>query len=192
MNKKIVIFILILIAIIICLFSILMYNLRSNKNIGAVDNLNAENEQIIQDSSTVPTNSEEVKLSPNAIVTFFKSYSGCNHTLKNTENITPDMVNLSERKFADLYSDWTITKFTSTEVELSKAFNGICGEHFLVKSNNDGYIDIYNIKDDDSLELKEKTEIAVKYLSDSDIKELEAGVTLYGKENLNAYIENFE
>ena len=42
------------------------------------------------------------------------------------------------------------------------------------------------------MEVVEKTEIAVKYLSLEDINELENGVVLYGKENLNSYIENFE
>ena len=51
---------------------------------------------------------------------------------------------------------------------------------------------IYKINSDDSQNLLEKTDIAVKYLSPDDISELEAGVTLYGKEDLNAFIENFE
>ena len=63
---------------------------------------------------------------------------------------------------------------------MQKDFNGSCNEHFLVKSN-DGYVCIYNIKDDNSIELKEKTDIAVKYLSLVDMNELENGVTLLVK-----------
>ena len=193
MNKKTaIILILILMAIILCLFTILVYNLRNVNNFSSTNNLNIENVLDSQNSLVVQTSSEEIRLSPNAIMIFGKNYNDCEHIIKSVENISPEMVNMSEDEFASLYSDWKITKFTSAEVELSKTFNGICGEHFLVKSNNDGCIDIYNINADDSLELKEKTEIAVKYLSNSDIKELETGVTLYGKENLNAYIENFE
>lgn len=78
------------------------------------------------------------------------------------------------------------------KLNCQKHLNGNCGEHFLVKSNPSGYISIYNINTDDTLELKEETEIAVKYLAESDIEELKSGITIYGKESLNSYIENFE
>ena len=102
-----------------------------------------------------------------------------------------DLVNLTKDELANVYSDWQINRFTSSEIELYKEFDGSCGEHYLVKSTN-GYITIYLLKSDDSTELKETTDIAVKYLSLEDMNELENGVTLYGKDSLNAYIENFE
>ena len=95
-------------------------------------------------------------------------------------------------EFSKLYSDWEIKNFSNTDVELYKDFSGNCGEHFVVKSSSDGFVEIYRIKDDGTYELHETTEIAIKYLSDDDRKDLENGVILYGKENLNSYIENFE
>ena len=193
MNKKtIIVFILILISIIICLFAILMYNLITMQNIGTVNFQNTSNIPSVQNSPIVQTSFDEVKTSPNAIVTFFRHYDGCGHTVKITENISSDIVNISEHDFSALYSDWSINKFTSSEIELSKSFDGNCGEHFLVKSGDTGYIEIYNIKDDGSLDLIEETEIAIKYLAVEDVEALESGVILYGKNNLNAYIENFE
>lgn len=192
MNKKsVVILMLILIAIIVFLFAMLMYNLKTVRRIGNnmqnVNNVhNSQNVQVVQ------TNSEEIKISPNAIITFLKHYSNCGHVVRVKENAPKNIVNISKDAFSSLYSDWKINKFTSTEIELSKDFSGDCNEHFLVKSNPDGFIEIYKVQPDTSLVLHEKTDISVKYLSNEDIAELENGVYLYGKENLNAYIENFE
>lgn len=192
MNKKsVVILMLILIAIIVFLFAMLMYNLKTVRRIG--NNMqNVTNVHNSQNVQVVQTNSEEIKISPNAIITFFKHYSNCGHVVRVKENAPKNIVNISKDAFSSLYSDWKINKFTSTEIELSKDFSGDCNEHFLVKSNPDGFIEIYNVKPDTSLVLHEKTDISVKYLSNEDIAELENGVYLYGKENLNAYIENFE
>lgn len=195
MNKKtIVIIMLVLIAIIIFLFSLVFYNLNIIKDIG--DNTNtqvvraSENFEAVA-NNIVNTNSSDVKISPNALITFFKSYSGCGHTVKTREYVSDSMVNMNQEEFCNLYSDWKINKFTSSEIELSKNFSGECGEHFLVKSNN-GYIDIYNIENNGDLNLYERTDISTIYLTADDIAELDKGVAIFGKENLNLYIENFE
>lgn len=194
-KRTVIIFMISVIAIILVLLAILMYNLNKNTDIGI--NSNTEVKKVTYNvEDTIPnnilqTNSSSIRISPNASIIFSKYYRDCGHTVKVKEDITNDMVNMSQDEFNKLYSDWQINKFTSTEIELFKEFPGTCGEHYLVRSNN-GYVCIYNIKDDNSFELKESTDIAVKYLANDDISELEKGVILYGKENLNSYIENFE
>ena len=192
MNKKIIIaLILIIIASVVTTFAIIIYNLKSVQNIGSA-NETIENFQTTSPYTTVPTSYDEVKLSPNAILTFLKHYDGCGHTIKEKENISTEMANITRNEFSKLYSDWKIKNFSNTDVELYKDFSGNCGEHFVVKSSSDGFVEIYRIKDDGTYELHETTENAIKYLSNDDRKELENGVILYGKENLNSYIENFE
>lgn len=192
MNKKFIIaLILIIIASIVTTFAIIIYNLKSVQNISSA-NETIENFQTTSPYTTVPTSYDEVKLSPNAILTFLKHYDGCGHTLKEKENISAEMANITRNEFSKLYSDWKIKNFSNTDVELYKDFSGNCGEHFVVKSSSDGFVEIYRIKDDGTYELHETTEISIKYLSNDDRKELENGVILYGKENLNSYIENFE
>ena len=192
MNKKFIIaLILIIIASIVTTFAIIIYNLKSVQNIGSA-NETIENFQTTSPYTTVPTSYDEVKLSPNAILTFLKHYDGCGHTLKEKENISAEMTNITRNEFSKLYSDWEIKNFSNTDVELYKDFSGNCGEHFVVKSSSDGFVEIYRIKDDGTYELHETNEIAIKYLSNDDRKEMENGVILYGKENLNSYIENFE
>ena len=192
MNKKFIIaLILIIITSIVTTFAIIIYNLKSVQNIGSA-NETIENFQTTSPYTTVPTSYDEVKLSPNAILTFLKHYDGCGHTLKEKENISAEMANITRNEFSKLYSDWKIKNFSNTDVELYKDFSGNCGEHFVVKSSSDGFVEIYRIKDNGTYELNETTEIAITYLSNDDRKELENGVILYGKENLNSYIENFE
>ena len=192
MNKKFIIaLILIIIASIVTTFAIIIYNLKSVQNIGSA-NETIENFQTTSPYTTVPTSYDEVKLSPNAILTFLKHYDGCGHTLKEKENISAEMTNITRNEFSKLYSDWEIKNFSNTDVELYKDFSGNCGEHFVVKSSSDGFVEIYRIKYDGTYELHETNEIAIKYLSNDDRKEMENGVILYGKENLNSYIENFE
>lgn len=195
MNKKtIIIMILAVIFIILVLLGILLYNLNKQTAFGNEQN-NIDIVKIAENihfENTMKTNSEEIKISPNATITFFKHYKTCGHTIKSKEFASDDMVNISQDEFFSLYSDWKINKFTSKEIELYKEFEGSCGEHYLVKSV-DGFISIFNIKGETSeTELLRTTDISVKYLANEDVNELENGIILYGKDNLNAYIENFE
>ena len=195
MSKRTSVIVMIgLIIIIAILLVILLFNLNSKTSIGN-DNIVTINtydspENLLVDG-IVRTSSENITISPNASITFFKHYKLCNHTIKLKETVSNEMVNLTKDEFKNLYSDWDITKFANDEIELYKEFNENCGEHYLVKSL-DGYVAIYNLNEDNSAELKEQTDIAVKYLALEDINELENGIILYGKDNLNAYIENFE
>lgn len=193
-NKVSTITIICLIAVILLLLTILIYNLNKPTAIGNmnVENLNAPlNDTNIISNNILKTSSEKIIISPNALITFVKHYSSCGHTINERDTVSENMVNMDEDEFKKLYSDWKITKFTNNEIELYKEFDGNCNEHYLVKSDQ-GFVSIYKINSDDSQNLLEKTDIAVKYLSPDDISELEAGVTLYGKEDLNAFIENFE
>lgn len=201
MNKKFLVLIIIFSIIILFGISFLVFNFFRNgfeeksPKYSVVDEntniikLNTNNN--VEQLNTINTNSNETKLSPNGYITFFKYYKKCGHMAKEKIKITDNLVNLTKDEISKLYSDWQINKFTSFDVELYKEFDGNCGEHYLVKSTN-GYITIYIINDDNSVELKETTDIATKYLSLEDMNELENGVTLYGKEALNSYIENFE
>lgn len=199
MSKKSFVIILIFsVFFIISLVGFLLFNLNreNNNNSEIADSKTIENSvsnppENIVIPGTVFTSSNPVKISPNCSILFLKHYTKCGHTTRERTNVDSDMVNLSEEDFRNQYSDWQITKFTSSDIELEKNFPSSCGEHYLVKPEN-GYITIYSIKEDNSLEVVEKTEIAVKYLSLEDMNELENGVVLYGKENLNSYIENFE
>ena len=196
MRKDISITLIILaIIIIISIITILVFNLNNKNKISMVNNeinVTTNNvENIINEVVTKVSAANEIKISPNAQITYFKLYKDCGHVVKTKEKVSENMVNLNKSEMENLYSDWQINKFTNNEIELYKEYEGNCNEHYLVKEENE-FITIYNIENSGELSLKEQTEISTKYLSTSDVKELKDGVKLYGKENLNAYIENFE
>lgn len=201
MNKKILIFIIIFTLILLsCLTFVIISTFNkpseeeptklSFENVtNNINNTLTERNDISLNS--INTNYNEPKISPNAYITFYKYYKKCGHMTKEKIHITDNLVNLTEDELQKVYKDWQINKFTSSNIELYKEFEGSCGEHYLVKTTN-GFITVYILNDDNSVELKETTNIAVKYLSIEDMNELENGVVLYGNEELNSYIENFE
>ncbi len=187
-STYLIIIVVSLVAIIIG-FSILVFNIsRIDKKTESSNRKLPEN---VINHNAVSTSSSEIKVSPNATITKVCSYKKCGHTVTVSETIPNSFVNLTEYDFKKLYSEWIVSDFSPSSIRISRTFDGNCDEHFLVRDLN-GYIAIYHIKDDDNFELIETTGIATKYLSQIDMNELENGVTLYGKENLNAYIEDFE
>ena len=200
MNKhKFAILIIISTVIIASLTTVVIYNLTriketpllesETKMINKVETYATAN--IIENKETIETNVSEEKISPNASIIFEKYYKGCSHTIRVRENVTEKMVNMNEDEFKKLYSDWKIIKFDSNEIELYKEFAGECNEHYLVKENN-GFVSIYKINGNGDIKLLKNTEISTSYLSEADVKNLQEGVKLVGKEELNAYLENFE
>ena len=187
MKKKIFLIIIIIsILAIIISFSVLVFSIsKISKN---TESSLPKNEIV---HNTLPTSSSEICISPNATLTKICTYKKCGHTVTVSETIPNSFVNLTEDDFKKLYSEWIVSDFSPSSIRISRTFDGNCDEHFLVRDLN-GYIAIYHIKDDDNFELIETTGIATKYLSQIDMNELENGVTLYGKEKLNAYIEDFE
>ena len=63
--------------------------------------------------------------------------------IKEKENISTEMANITRNEFSKIYSDWEIKNFSNTDVELYKDFSGNCGEHFLVKSSLNGFLLFY-------------------------------------------------
>ena len=70
---------------------------------------------------------------------------------------------------------------------------GECGEHYLLK-DREGKIVIYKILNEDlqNLEEIEETDIYTEYLTDTDKLNIEKGIRVNGKQELNQLIEDFE
>lgn len=168
---------------------VLVNRTNSNSNYEEANVLNTL--QMSNDLDSISTNSSITKLSPDCKITFIKKYLSCNHSIREIQNISPNLVNLSLEEFTGLYSDWSVDEFSEKEVILSKEIPSYCSEHFIVKENT-GYICVYSISSNGDFSLLKNTEIPTKYLPDGDIKELQKGVKIYGKDNLNSYLENFE
>ena len=96
-----------------------------------------------------------------------------------------------EEEIQKQYSDYEIQNFSSNEITLYQERDGSCGEHYLVK-DNEGVITIYKILEDGSLEEEEKTQITTEYLPETDKINMETGIKVNGKQDLNRLLEDFE
>lgn len=198
MNKVILILVSIIIIIVSIITAVVIYNgedeeqakvsiknIEENTTNTLNNTINSDNQNVIE------TNVKEVRISPNAFITFKETYEGCGHTTVDFVEVPEDFVNLSEEELKDKYSDWNIEKFTDTDIILSKDFEGSCDEHFIVKDVN-GVVTVFKIKEDGTEEEYQTTDIATEYLTDTDKIEMENGIRVNGKQNLNQLIEDYE
>lgn len=155
-------------------------------------NSNIEKENNMESNeNTIETNSEEEeKISPNCVVTEKIYYKGCSHTTSSYNNIKEELVNKTKKEFEKEYSDWQIEKFTSNEIVIYKEVQGDCGEHYIVRSKN-GQVIIYQ-KTENGEEEYLKTDISTEYLPETDRLQIERGIEINGKQQLNQLMEDYE
>jgi hypothetical protein len=140
---------------------------------------------------SVDTTYVEETVSPNAIVIITEIYKKCGHTITKREEVPREIVNLNEEKVKEYYKDWNVDEFSSEEIKISREKNGICDEHYILRES-DGYISISAKNDIGEFIFKALTDIPVQYLPEEDYKNLEKGIEIVGKDNLNKFLEDFE
>lgn len=145
----------------------------------------------IKNEMTIETTSEEEKITPNTSLTLKKHYSECGHTINEYVEMPSELVNLTQTELEEEYKDWKVEKFTPTEVILIKEVVGNCNEHYVLKEK-DGIIAIYKINGSGNEILLEETGISTEYLTQTDLIKIKQGIEVYGKENLNSIIEDYE
>ena len=89
------------------------------------------------------------------------------------------------------YPEWEVIGFEKGKVTLYKEFDDVCGEHFKLKVEN-GKVVVYIDNKDGTESLYEKTNISSEYLTEADLINMQDGLEIYGKEELNKIIEDFE
>lgn len=148
-------------------------------------------EEYIEQEETENVSSTEEKVSANAILLLKKYYKECEHTLNEYVELPQELVNMTEEEVKEQYPDWEIIGFTPEQIILYKEFEDVCGEHFKLKVE-DGKISVYIVNSDGTESLYEKTDISSEYLTETDLINMENGLEIYGKEELNKIIEDFE
>lgn len=146
-----------------------------------------------QSEEVTEVSSSEEKVSSNSALVLKKYYKECKHTINEYVEMLPELVNLTEEEVSDKFQDWDLIGFSTREVTLLKEFEGTCGEHFSLREENGGVV-IYRILADGTRELFEKTEISTEFLPETDLLQMqsEEGIQVYGKEELNKVLEDFE
>lgn len=136
-------------------------------------------------------NAKEEKVSPNATLTKNIYYDKCGHTIKDTSTIENKYINLNKEELAEELNDWEIKQFSPNEITLYKQEDGICNEHYIVKEK-DKVVAIYSLDENENEKLENVTEIGVQFLPLTDSEKLKGGIRVYGKDNLNSLLEDFE
>ncbi len=92
----------------------------------------------------------------------------------------------------DCLNEWGDYAVTIQE-ELKETSQGIEDEnkHYILKQK-DGNICVYYINEKNEEILYKVTDISTEYLSKQDVESLEEGIDVYGIQNLNQLIEDFE
>ena len=139
---------------------------------------------------TVVSATEE-KLSANAILILKKYYEQCDHTINEYVELPQELVNLTEQEVQAEYTDWEVIGFEKGKLTLYKQFKDVCGEHFKLKIE-DGKVVIYLVNNDGTESVYEKTDISSEYLTETDLLNMQEGLEIYGLEELNQIIEDFE
>ena len=139
----------------------------------------------------VEATSSEEKISPNCKLILKRYYKECEHLINEYIDIPESLVNKTRKEFEEQYKNWEIDKFTSTEIIIYREFESNCGQHYVLR-NNEGKISIYKIDDNNEEKLLENTEISVEYLTEKDKVEIQNGIRVNGKEELNKRLEDFE
>lgn len=144
-----------------------------------------------QNGNVTQTAAIEEKVSPNANFAIKKYYKECGHSTVQYSEIPKEMINLTKEELEREYREWKIEKFSSNDVILAKNIDGYCDEHFVLKLGEDN-IEVYTLEDSGETKLYKTTNISKDYLTSADITNLEEGIYVYGRSNLNSAIEDFE
>ena len=146
---------------------------------------------------TKETKIEEVvatkdKVSANSQLIIKKYFKQCDHTINEYVEMPQELVNLTKEEVQNKYNDWKVIGFEPNKVTLYKEFDDMCGEHFKLKVE-EGKIVIYQKNKEGNQSINEKTNISSEYLTQTDLISIEnGGLDVYGKEELNKIIEDFE
>lgn len=137
------------------------------------------------------TNNEEVKTTPNTKIIKQIYYKKCNHLIESNETVLEEEVNLSQDKIKEKYGDWEVQEFTKDKVILYKESEDFCNEHYVLREKN-GFIVIYKLDENNKEFIYETTDISTEYLTQTDLIDIEKGLGIYTKQELNKILEDFE
>ena len=144
----------------------------------------------IENKDSLQANSDEEKISPNCSFTQKIYYKKCGHTVQNYLELPQELVNLTKEDLQEKYSEWKIEKFSTDEIILSREIEANCEDHFVLKEK-DGSIAVYSELTEDKMNLVEVLSVNTDLLSEVDKENLKEGIRVYGKQELNSIIEDY-
>ena len=148
-------------------------------------------EEYIKTRDLTTVSATEEKLASNAILILKKYYRKCEHTINEYVELPQELVNMTEEGVQAQYLDWEVIGFEKGKLTLYKEFDDVCQEHFKLRLE-EGNVVVYIVNSEGKESLYEKTGISSEYLTETDLINMQDGLEIYGKEELNQIIEDFE
>ena len=148
-------------------------------------------EEYIKTRDLTTVSATEEKLASNAILILKKYYRKCEHTINEYVELPQELVNMTEEEVQAQYLDWEVIGFEKGKLTLYKEFDDVCQEHFKLRLEG-GNVVVYIVNSDGTEGVYEKTGISSEYLTETDLINMQDGLEIYGKEELNQIIEDFE
>ena len=148
-------------------------------------------EEYVKTRNLTTVSATEEKLASNAILILKKYYRKCEHTINEYVELPQELVNMTEEEVQVQYLDWEVIGFEKGKLTLYKEFDDVCQEHFKLRLE-EGNVVVYIVNSDGTESLYEKTGISSEYLTETDLINMQDGLEIYGKEELNQIIEDFE
>ena len=196
MSDKIKIFMCIILVVFIIIASYILFSTKEER----IEENNIYISELVEDECTEEyeeyqkltiVSSVEEKLSANAILILKKYYQKCDHTINEYVELPQELVNMTKEEVQAEYAEWEVIGFEKGKLILYKEFDDVCGEHFKLKVEN-GKVVVYIVNIDGNESIYEKTNISSEYLTETDLINMQDGLEIYGKEELNQIIEDFE
>lgn len=146
------------------------------------------NNQIVEEAV-----STELKVKPNIEFAIKEYFDECGHFTFEYAELPNELVNMTRQEIEDHYNGlYEVEQFDEKTLILSREINGMCDNHYVIKLNENNFVDVYKVNTDTSYSLYETTEISRDFLTASDVEKLEEGIMVYGLGKVNAILEDYE
>lgn len=161
---------------------------RNNKNVEDKTSI-AEDSIEIDETTPVSTKTYDIE------VVYKDEYTKCGHTIQNKnmvygttlENLKEEE-NKKQKENGILYE---VEEESNEQLVYSRKVEQNCPNHFLVKNENNNIV-IYNIIDEAAMSVYKKLKVDINTLNPEMLEELNEGIKVDSKEDLNLIIEDIE
>ena len=147
--------------------------------------------EISENRRVTETSFEEEKIGINTELIIEEVYSKCNHSEEIISQVDNNMVNLTESEFKKEYPNFEVESFSKKQVKVKERVDGVCNQHFKIALGED-FIEVFKLNQNEEDELYLVTNISRDYLAQRDIEKLQKGIDVFGRDNINSKLEDYE
>lgn len=161
---------------------------RNDKN---VEDKTSIAEDSIEKDETTPVSTKTYDIE----VVYKDEYTKCGHTIQNKDIVYgTTLENLKEeenKKQKEKGIIYEVEEESNEQVIYTRKVDQNCPNHFFVKIENNNIV-IYNIIDEAAMSVYKKLEVDINTLNPEMLEELNEGIKVDSKEDLNLIIEDIE